>query len=99
MGVDLSDRIVVEEMACVSEFAQRYGDPHGTTLGLAHTLFQTGPLRPDHRAGLDGLYYTGAYTTPGIGMPMCLISGEHTASAVLEDYPGLVAGPAVLPGR
>ncbi|MFC7251324.1 phytoene desaturase family protein [Halomicroarcula sp. GCM10025324] len=98
-GVDLRDRIVVEESACVSEFAERYSDPDGTALGLAHTLFQTGPLRPGHRAGLDGLYYTGAYTTPGIGMPMCLISGEHTAGAVLEDYPGLVAGPAVLPGH
>ncbi|GGK53198.1 phytoene dehydrogenase [Haloarcula sebkhae] len=85
--VDLRDRIVVEETACVSEFAERYGDPQGTALGLAHTLFQTGPLRPGHRAGLDGLYYTGAYTTPGIGMPMCLISGEHTARDIIEDSP------------
>ncbi|MFC7019546.1 MULTISPECIES: phytoene desaturase family protein [Haloarcula] len=98
-GVDLRDRIVVEESACVSEFAARYGDPQGTALGLAHTLFQTGPLRPGHRAGLDGLYYTGAYTTPGIGMPMCLISGEHTADAVLEDHPELVVDPAAVPGR
>ncbi|WP_336358366.1 phytoene desaturase family protein [Haloarcula sp. CGMCC 1.6347] len=86
-GVDLRDRIVVEESACVSEFAERFGDPQGTALGLAHTLFQTGPLRPGHRAGLDGLYYTGAYTTPGIGMPMCLISGEHTARDIIEDSP------------
>jgi phytoene desaturase len=98
-SVDLRDRIVVEETACVSDFAARFGDPQGTALGLAHTLFQTGPLRPGHRAGLTGLYYTGAYTTPGIGMPMCLISGEHTADAVLEDYPELVAGPAVVPGQ
>ena len=96
-GADLRDRIVVEESACVSEFADAYGDPDGTALGLAHTLFQTGPLRPGHRAGLDGLYYTGAYTTPGIGMPMCLISGEHAAAAVLEDYPELVEGPASVP--
>ncbi|WP_152039436.1 phytoene desaturase family protein [Salinigranum salinum] len=87
-GVDLRGRIVVEESACVSEFADRYGDPQGTALGLAHTLFQTGPFRPDRRAGPDGLYYTGAYTTPGIGMPMCLVSGERTARAVVEDAPG-----------
>jgi phytoene desaturase len=88
-GVDLRDRIVVEERACVSEFADRFGDPDGTALGLAHTLGQTGPFRPGHRGGVEGLYYTGAYTTPGIGMPMCLISGEHTAEAVLEDTPGV----------
>ncbi|WP_276272673.1 phytoene desaturase family protein [Haloarcula litorea] len=91
-GVDLRDRVVVEETACVSEFADYYGDPRGTALGLAHTLFQTGPLRPGHRADLDGLYYTGAYTTPGIGMPMCLISGEHAADTVLEDHPEVADG-------
>ena len=86
-GVDLRDRIVVEESACVREFADRYGDPQGTALGLAHTLLQTGPFRPDRRRGPDGLHYAGAYTTPGIGMPMCLISGERAARAVLEDAP------------
>jgi phytoene desaturase len=84
-GVDLRGRIAVEETACVSEFAERVHAPRGTALGLAHTLRQTGPFRPSHRAPLDGLYYTGGYTTPGIGMPMCLVSGEHAYEAVLED--------------
>ncbi|WP_435183357.1 phytoene desaturase family protein [Halobellus sp. EA9] len=90
-GVDLRDRIVVEESACVDDFAARFDDPRGTAMGLAHTLRQTGPLRPAHRAGLDGLYYTGAYTAPGIGMPMCLVSGEHAAEAVCADYPEVAA--------
>ncbi|WP_324755941.1 phytoene desaturase family protein [Haloarcula sp. GH36] len=85
-GVDLRDRIVVEHEACVSEFARRYDDPEGTALGLAHTLRQTGPLRPGHRSSaVDGLYYTGSFTTPGIGVPMCLISGQHAADAVVDD--------------
>jgi len=85
-GEDLRDRIVVEETFSVSDFAARYNSREGTALGLAHTLRQTGPLRPGHRSdALDGLYFTGSYTTPGIGVPMCLISGEHTAAAVLED--------------
>ncbi|WP_188883649.1 phytoene desaturase family protein [Halarchaeum grantii] len=85
-GVDLRDRIVVEERFSVSEFTERYNAAEGTALGLAHTLRQTGPLRPDHRSdALDGLYYTGGFTRPGIGVPMCLISGEHAADAVLED--------------
>ena len=88
-GVDLRDRIVVEETACVSDYVNRFGDPQGTALGLAHTLWQTGPFRPGHRTGVDGLYYTGGFTAPGIGMPMCLLSGEHAATAVLDDYPAL----------
>ncbi|MFC7080985.1 phytoene desaturase family protein [Halorussus caseinilyticus] len=86
-GVDLRDRIVVEERFCVSDFADRYNSIEGTALGLAHTLRQTGPLRPGHRSSeVPGLYFTGSFTTPGIGVPMCLISGQHTADAVVEDY-------------
>ena len=84
-GVDLRDRIVVERDACVSEFAEWVNAPQGTALGLAHTLTQTGPLRPGHRDGPDGLSYVGGYSTPGIGVPMCLISAEHTAKAVRAD--------------
>ncbi|WP_458187394.1 phytoene desaturase family protein [Haladaptatus sp. NG-WS-4] len=85
-GVELRDRIVFEEQFCISEFAERYNSTKGTALGLAHTLRQTGPMRPGHRSPeVEGLYFTGSYTTPGIGVPMCLISGQHTADAVLED--------------
>jgi phytoene desaturase len=84
-GVDLRGRIAVEAEACVSEFAGRFDRPGGTALGLAHTLRQTGPLRPAHRAGPDGVYFVGSDTTPGIGVSMCLVSGEHTATAVRED--------------
>ena len=86
-GVELRDRIVFEETFCVADFADRYNATKGTALGLAHTLRQTGPLRPSHRSPtVDGLYFTGSYTTPGIGVPMCLISGEHAAEKVVEDY-------------
>ena len=85
-GVDLRDRIVFEETFAVSEFADRYNSRQGTALGLAHTLRQTALLRPPHRSeACPGLYFTGSYTTPGIGVPMCLISGEHTADALLKD--------------
>jgi phytoene desaturase len=85
-GVDLRDRIVFEESFSVSEFAERYHSMRGTALGLAHTLTQTALLRPSRRSKeVPGLYFTGSYTTPGIGVPMCLIAGQHTADAVIED--------------
>jgi phytoene desaturase len=85
-GVDVRDRIVVERSVCVSEFADRYRTPGGTALGLAHTLDQTGPLRPSHHApGVENLYYAGAFTSPGVGLPMAVISGEHAAEAVARD--------------
>ena len=85
-GVELRDRIVFEEQFSVSEFADRYNSMQGTALGLAHTLRQTALFRPSRRSEASpGLYYTGSYTTPGIGVPMCLISGEHTANALIDD--------------
>ena len=85
-GVELADRIVLEERFCVQDFVERYNASRGTALGLAHTLRQTALLRPSNRSSaVDGLYYTGSFTTPGVGVPMCLISGEHTAKALIDD--------------
>ena len=84
-GVDLRDRIVVEESFCVNDFADRYNSTNGTALGLAHTLRQTALFRPPHHSTeVDGMYFTGSFTTPGIGVPMCLISGQLTAEAMAE---------------
>ncbi|QLG26162.1 phytoene desaturase [Halorarum halophilum] len=85
-GVDLRDRIVLEETFCIEEFADRYNSRNGTALGMAHTLRQTAPFRPSHRSSaVDGLYFTGSYTTPGIGVPMCLISGLLTAEVIARE--------------
>ena len=86
-GTDLRDRIVFEERFCVADFACRYNNYDGTALGLAHTLRQTALFRPPRRSkAVDGLYFVGGDTTPGIGVPMCLIGGDLTAEAILEDH-------------
>lgn len=86
-GVSLADRIVVEETFSIDDFAERYNSLGGSALGLAHTLRQTALFRPPHRSkAVPDLYFTGSYTTPGIGVPMCLISGEHAANAVIDDH-------------
>lgn len=85
-GVDLEDRIVVEEQFSISEFADRYNAYQGTAMGLAHTLRQTAMFRPPiESSAVEDLYFTGGYTTPGVGVPMTLISGEHAAEAVLSN--------------
>ncbi|MFW6436284.1 MAG: phytoene desaturase family protein [Halococcoides sp.] len=85
--IDVRDRIVVEEDFCIDDFAARYNATQGTAMGLAHTRRQTGPLRPANRSStVEGLYYAGGYTTPGVGVPMCLISGEHAAQAALNGW-------------
>jgi phytoene desaturase len=88
IGTELRDRIVFEETFCVEDFADRYNSYDGSALGLAHTLRQTSLFRPPHRSNaVDGLYFTGATTTPGIGVPMCLISGGLTAERIADTIP------------
>lgn len=74
---DLKERIVVQHTYSVKDFVKDYNAFKGTALGLAHTLSQTAIFRPNNiHPTLKNLFYVGAGTNPGIGMPICLISAE-----------------------
>ncbi len=82
IGLDES-RIAVEHIWTPSEWKQRFGLHDGSAFGAAHTLFQVGPFRSrNYSRELSGLYYTGAGTTPGTGMPMVVLSGKMTAERI-----------------
>lgn len=73
---ELEDMIVYERAYWGDDFGRDYNAYKGTALGMAHTLKQT-LLRPGNQSKkVKNLFYTGAGTNPGIGMPICLISGE-----------------------
>ncbi len=79
-------RLVFEEVWTPREWADRFGLFDGSAFGAAHSLLQLGPFRaPNRDSDIAGLYYVGAGTTPGTGMPMVVLSGEMTARRVLED--------------
>lgn len=74
---DLRSHICVQQTFCVNDFVERYHSLGGSALGLAHTLWQTATFRPNNISKkVKGLYYVGANTNPGIGMPMVLASAE-----------------------
>lgn len=55
----------------------------GTPFSLAHTLGQTGPLRPRNVDGrIPGLAFAGAGTVPGVGVPMVMLSGKLAAQRI-----------------
>lgn len=75
---DLASRIVVRRTLGPADFAGRYHSWHGWALGLAHTLGQSAFLRGTNNSrAVANLYYAGSTTTPGVGVPMCLISAEN----------------------
>lgn len=74
---DLAERIVVQRHYSVKDFIMDYNAFKGTALGLAHTLSQTAIFRPNNvHPKIKNMFYVGAGTNPGIGMPICLISAE-----------------------
>lgn len=85
-GVGLDpERIVVEEVFTPAEWRRRFGLFDGSAFGAAHTLFQVGPFRDrNYSSEVDGLYYVGASTTPGTGMPMVVLGGKLAADRIQE---------------
>lgn len=86
-GVSLHpERIAVEEAWTPVEWRARFGLYNGSAFGAAHNLLQVGPFRAPNRSGdVEGLYYAGAGTTPGTGMPMVILSGKMTAERIEAD--------------
>lgn len=64
----------------------RYNLVKGATHGLSHNLTQLGYFRPHNRHPVyKNLYFTGASTHPGTGMPTALISGRLAATRMIDE--------------
>lgn len=81
-------QVVQEQLVTPKDWAAQ-GMYHGTPFAMAHTFAQSGPFRPrniDRR--VPGLVFAGSGTTPGVGIPMVLVSGRLAAQRV-DEYAGL----------
>ncbi|HMR49206.1 MAG TPA: phytoene desaturase family protein [Arachnia sp.] len=84
---DLRDRIVVRETLGPGDFARDYHSWRGGMLGPSHTLRQSALFRPQNQSRrVRNLYYAGATTAPGVGVPMCLISAELVVKRIRRDH-------------
>lgn len=92
---DLAERIVVRRTIGPADFARDLHSWRGSALGPAHTMRQSAFLRGRTRSRTTrGLFYAGATTLPGIGLPMCLISAELVLKAFRGDR---TTGPLPVP--
>jgi 1-hydroxy-2-isopentenylcarotenoid 3,4-desaturase len=83
---DLAERIVVRRTVGPADFVADLNSWRGTALGPAHTLGQSAMFRAGNRSKkVRGLLYAGGSTIPGIGLPMCLISGELVVKRLRGD--------------
>ncbi|NNG39848.1 phytoene desaturase [Flexivirga sp. ID2601S] len=79
------DDLVGEHLITPADWAAR-GLPWGTPFSAAHTFTQSGPFRQPNVVR-PGVVLAGSGTTPGVGVPMVLISGRLAAERLLQARP------------
>jgi phytoene desaturase (3,4-didehydrolycopene-forming) len=75
--------IEAEELIDPLEWRRRYGLRRGAVFGLSHSLAQLSVFRPAQASSrVRGLFFAGASTAPGNGVPLVLISAEQVERKV-----------------
>jgi phytoene desaturase len=83
---DLTGHIKFEESHTPVSWAARHNLAKGSTHGLSHRLSQMAYFRPSNRhRRYRNLYFVGASTHPGTGIPMAMVSGRLAAARIAAE--------------
>lgn len=87
MGViDLKEHIKFEIVYQPQVWKERFNLEKGAAFGLSHNFWQVGYLRPQNRhATYKNMYFAGASTHPGTGLPIVLLSARLTTERILKE--------------
>jgi phytoene desaturase len=84
---DLEAHIKIETNFSPPSWRKRYNLMKGSTHGLCHNLTQLAYFRPRSRhPNYHNLYFAGASTHPGTGVPTAMVSGRLSAQRILDDF-------------
>jgi phytoene desaturase len=84
---DLKERIVFEQCLSPLNYRDDLNLVKGSAFGLSHDFMQVGYLRPHNRhARYGNLYFAGASTHPGTGLPIVLISAKLAEERILKEH-------------
>lgn len=89
IGKDIASEVISRTIYTPIEWGEQYNLYKGSGLGLSHTFKQIGALRPsniDER--FNNLFYVGASTVPGAGLPMSMISAKLAFERIDEYFNG-----------
>lgn len=87
VGYDISSNIVSKTILSPVEWQNNFNLYRGSGLGLAHGLNQIGGFRPANKdEKLSNLYYVGASTIPGTGLPIVVIGSRLVTERILNDH-------------
>ena len=87
LQVDLSSHIIYETMNTPQTWKDIFNLDKGAILGLSHSFFNVLSFRPHTRHdNISKLYFVGASTHPGTGVPIVLAGSKITSQQVLDDF-------------
>lgn len=88
----LEESIQVEHRFTPLDFRDQLGSWLGSAFSIEPTLTQSAYFRPHNRSpAASGLYFVGAGTHPGAGLPGVLLSAKITSDLVQEDFEAALA--------
>lgn len=87
---NLKENIISKTIKTPNDWERMFNLYKGSGLGLAHDLNQVGAFRPKNKdEQFANLYYVGASTTPGTGLPMVVISSKLVVERINNDVQSL----------
>lgn len=85
IGQNIIPLIVSKTICTPADWEQQYNLYKGSGLGLSHAIKQIGGLRPrNYDEVFKNMFYVGASTVPGAGLPMAIISSKLATERVVE---------------
>lgn len=87
INYDIQNNILTKKILAPDDWEKMLNLYRGSGLGLAHDLNQVGAFRPRNKdEEFSNLYYVGASTTPGTGLPMVVISSKLVTERIQNDF-------------
>lgn len=82
----LREHILRESVETPTSWKAKFNLDRGAILGLSHSFFNVLSFRPKIKhPDIQGLYFVGASTHPGAGVPVALMSAKVTSELILEN--------------
>ncbi|MFY0672076.1 MAG: phytoene desaturase [Bacteroidia bacterium] len=83
---DIKNNILSKTIWTPKDWEEKFNLYKGSGLGLAHDLDQIGYFRPSNKdEELNNLYYVGASTTPGTGLPMVVVGSKLVTERIIKE--------------
>jgi phytoene desaturase len=79
-------RVVYEKVRTPVNWRDEYNLEEGAAFGIGHGIFQVGYFRPPMVSkAVEGMYFVGASTRPGTGVPLVTIGARLVADRIARE--------------